>query len=93
MCIRDRYPYGQRRSCIDGNLVPICIVFAVFSFAADILSWPRGIRAGRGYAPDAWEAVSYTHLDVYKRQPLRDEQYVLLGPVHTTYSTRGFDLK
>ena len=38
-----------------------------------------GIHAGQGFTalfPDGWheitlEAVSYTHLDVYKRQPLK----------------------
>ena len=66
MCIRDR---GAAIATVLGQIVAACFaIFMNLKFNRDVHIRPWEIRWNGAIAREIYRAVSYTHLDVYKRQ-------------------------
>ena len=71
MCIRDRF------ATIENKLGKLPIIAEDLGFLTDSV---KQLLASTGFP--GMKAVSYTHLDVYKRQPQRLLNSFLLEPKH-----------
>ena len=74
MCIRDRYGAYLRKMAIDGYIIQVDttdikeMTKALGSIGRNINQIAKRVNAGGPAYQADMEAVSYTHLDVYKRQ-------------------------
>ena len=68
MCIRDRYCFASGRSAV--RRLEVRQLCGVKTFSGD--GRPTGFGLSGSALSEAAAAVSYTHLDVYKRQVVTD---------------------